>query len=332
MAMIKCAECGKEFSDRANACPNCGCPIEYQAEKSMGGEYHAADKLAPSVIVEHLTIAKELESERYTLLCTINKLQTKINRLGIKKEIEKPEFNMKHKVGVGFAIGWCIGFALGILIFFSKGSMAIHYSLFTSFGAGSISFLMSIFVCLSIKNKKNQNYLKLVHDDETRVADECREIDMLKQQQTYLRSKVEEISKSLDSLYSLNIIYPKYRYMVAVIRMLEYFESGRCTALTGADGAYNKYEDEVTQETIISRLDVAINCLYQLKENQHMLYDTLEDCLDTSDRIASQVSTLTDSNKNIEACSAVAAYNSKIAASNSDALVFIEAYKGANGL
>ena len=90
---------------------------------------------------------------------------------------------------------------------------------------------------------------------------------MLKQQQTYLRSKVEEISKSLDSLYSLNIIYPKYRYMVAVIRMLEYFESGRCTALTGADGAYNKYEDEVTQETIISRLDVAINCLYQLKED-----------------------------------------------------------------
>ena len=76
--------------------PNCGCPIEYQAEKNIGGEYHAADKLAPSVIVEHLTIAKELESERYTLLCTINKLQTKINRLGIKKEIEKPEFNMKH--------------------------------------------------------------------------------------------------------------------------------------------------------------------------------------------------------------------------------------------
>ena len=67
MAMIKCAECGKEFSDRADACPNCGCPIEYQAEKSIGGEYHAADKIAPSIIVEHLTIAKELETERYTL-------------------------------------------------------------------------------------------------------------------------------------------------------------------------------------------------------------------------------------------------------------------------
>lgn len=28
MALIKCSECGKEFSDKAQACPNCGCPID----------------------------------------------------------------------------------------------------------------------------------------------------------------------------------------------------------------------------------------------------------------------------------------------------------------
>ena len=27
MALIKCSECGHEVSDRASACPNCGCPI-----------------------------------------------------------------------------------------------------------------------------------------------------------------------------------------------------------------------------------------------------------------------------------------------------------------
>ncbi|MBO4327126.1 MAG: zinc ribbon domain-containing protein [Clostridia bacterium] len=27
MALIKCPECGKEISDRAKACINCGCPI-----------------------------------------------------------------------------------------------------------------------------------------------------------------------------------------------------------------------------------------------------------------------------------------------------------------
>ena len=34
MALIKCPECGKEISDRASACPNCGCPV---AEMSASG-------------------------------------------------------------------------------------------------------------------------------------------------------------------------------------------------------------------------------------------------------------------------------------------------------
>ena len=28
MALIKCPECGREISDKAKACPHCGCPIE----------------------------------------------------------------------------------------------------------------------------------------------------------------------------------------------------------------------------------------------------------------------------------------------------------------
>lgn len=30
MALIKCSECGKKFSDNAAACPHCGCPISAQ--------------------------------------------------------------------------------------------------------------------------------------------------------------------------------------------------------------------------------------------------------------------------------------------------------------
>ena len=33
MALIKCPECGKEVSDRADACPVCGFPISKEQEK-----------------------------------------------------------------------------------------------------------------------------------------------------------------------------------------------------------------------------------------------------------------------------------------------------------
>ena len=34
MALIKCSECGKEFSDKASACPNCACPNEIKKQVS----------------------------------------------------------------------------------------------------------------------------------------------------------------------------------------------------------------------------------------------------------------------------------------------------------
>ena len=36
MALIKCKECGKEFSDMAEACPNCGYNPTRAKEKEMG--------------------------------------------------------------------------------------------------------------------------------------------------------------------------------------------------------------------------------------------------------------------------------------------------------
>ena len=34
MALVKCKECGKEISDKAKTCPNCGCPIEDEFAKT----------------------------------------------------------------------------------------------------------------------------------------------------------------------------------------------------------------------------------------------------------------------------------------------------------
>jgi DNA-directed RNA polymerase subunit RPC12/RpoP len=49
MALIKCPECGKEISDKATACPNCGNPMNQQEEylccpKCGSRELHAEHK------------------------------------------------------------------------------------------------------------------------------------------------------------------------------------------------------------------------------------------------------------------------------------------------
>lgn len=39
MALIRCQECGKEISDKAKACPNCGCPLIIYPTKIKKNKY-----------------------------------------------------------------------------------------------------------------------------------------------------------------------------------------------------------------------------------------------------------------------------------------------------
>ena len=52
MALIKCSECGKEASDKANACPNCGAPIkEDPIKKEINAGINVTKKLAIVLII-----------------------------------------------------------------------------------------------------------------------------------------------------------------------------------------------------------------------------------------------------------------------------------------
>ena len=58
MALIKCPECGKEISDAAESCPNCGYPIKGQQALALG---------MLKVAVESLT-----DTQREILLSLVN--------------------------------------------------------------------------------------------------------------------------------------------------------------------------------------------------------------------------------------------------------------------
>ena len=96
-----------------------------------------------------------------------------------------------------------------------------------------------------------------------------------------LTGPIAEARNSLQQLYDKNVIYPKYRNMVAVCTIYEYLESGRCSALDGPNGAYNLYESELRQNLIINKLDEVIDNIAIIQNNQFQLYKKL-DAIETS--------------------------------------------------
>ena len=81
----------------------------------------------------------------------------------------------------------------------------------------------------------------------------------------------------LNKFYSTNVIYPKYRSLPAIASLFEYMLSERCYGLTGHEGAYNLYENELRLGHIISTLDSILSDIKEIKQNQRMLYDVVSE-------------------------------------------------------
>ena len=60
MALIKCSECGKEISDKANTCPNCGNPIEKRKVKTTIERISAffGSAIQGSVSIDNMVVGK----------------------------------------------------------------------------------------------------------------------------------------------------------------------------------------------------------------------------------------------------------------------------------
>lgn len=80
------------------------------------------------------------------------------------------------------------------------------------------------------------------------------------------------MKKMLDGHYSNGPIYRKYRTLPAICQLYEYFDSGRFTEL---GDAYNQYELEVRLDRLIDNSEKALQVLYQIRDNQRLLFDAL---------------------------------------------------------
>lgn len=85
MALIKCTECGKMFSDKAPTCPECGCPTEIVLKESRSPEnvkkWHLSSRQATASIIEEVENARTKAKSAERLFDSRNRsIQMKASR------------------------------------------------------------------------------------------------------------------------------------------------------------------------------------------------------------------------------------------------------------
>jgi len=95
----------------------------------------------------------------------------------------------------------------------------------------------------------------------------------------------DRIERQLKQHYEQDIVAEKYRNIIAVTQMYEYFELERCDTLTGPFGAYNLFESELRANIIIMQLD-------KIQQNQRMIYSAILELTAVIDSIGYEIGAL----------------------------------------
>lgn len=321
-----CRKCGTELHDDSLFCNKCGENLgaSMTSEVSHVTEQLSSnsDKLNTKDTTEYLEVVSKLENNKFALNRTRDTLTNKINTLGVRRNIPKPKYKSASIFWlIPLAIAWFVGLTM-IIVPGDFVRKVIGILLF------AIPSLPVVYIIIA-NTKIRQKYKNEINDDIQRAEAEKKRIPIYKNHIIEIDKDIKEIDISLNDLYSLNIIYSKYRNdIVAVNSFYEYFISGRVYSLaasrsSGNDGAYNLYENELRLDRITNKLDVIINQLEQIKENQYMLYNAIQE----ANSMAFEISRMADKISAVADNTSMTAYNAKITADNSSAIKFMNLWK-----
>lgn len=278
-------------------------------------------------LLKYLSHVGKLEAEVYTQEQIISKLTNQANHLGQGRKIDSPT-----PVAVGTNAtrkGATIGMAMGLL------PVCVYYILQidrAGFWDAIWIFIKMIFfgvlfgvilmvIGMQIGKKKDQKLARkmntenlmdvvlLKEQDKNRVQRELgiqkqihAQIQQVKQQQAHA-------TQVLGQFYDMDIVHPKYRSLVPIVTFCEYFETGRCTQLTGHEGAYNIYEQEVRLDKIATKMDVIIQKLDDIKAIQYDLYQVVSATNHTISKVVAENERMITILSDISENAALTAYN-----------------------
>lgn len=259
------------------------------AIKADGAAGAAQTELPPTAvenITTYLRLVVALEQSVYAQNQAIDQIQEKIGNLGLRRQFSRPEMPPLTPLfqGAGDGLSVCgLGALIGALVGTLWGSFLIGILA----GAAIAWTLVLIYTAVGnhASNREleagyRQRYLdykRAVADDNTRVKREIQERAGLMAALEKMEEQRQETAGVLRSFYDKDVIFPKYRNLAAVCGLYESFASGRCSALTGVDGAYRELEEKARTKGSYARLDTAISHLEQIKESQHTFYETIQE-------------------------------------------------------
>lgn len=95
--------------------------------------------------------------------------------------------------------------------------------------------------------------------------------------------------------------------------------------MTGPNGAYNLYELELRQNTVISPLNTIISNLEQIRQNQYILYNELVQITQNTHKIAGELRAIRGYTYTLTQFAALNTYYTGLAAASSSAMAFYHA-------
>lgn len=329
-----CINCGNQINNNSKFCEFCGTRL------SSNDAYNNSSDKNNQTIVSHLETAGMLEKRIYEINKIIQDLSYRIERLRIMRKVQKESKNelINFSWLWIFPIAWII---ISLCLIFSNEEhpilaiLLLYYSTFPFFKKAAIvaailtaiplifNFIINLVNSIMIDLRYKEN----VRVNEQKYSEALQKAEILENEKRNLLQKREQAELYLEQVYSKNVLYPKYRNMIAVLTILEYFLSGRCDSFVGHEGAYNLYEYELRQNIIINSLEVIQYSLEQIKQNQYMLYQAIKDSQNRLETLSYEFSNISSSIGTLENNSKISAYNSKIAADNSKILAYLEMAK-----
>lgn len=167
---------------------------------------------------------------------------------------------------------------------------------------------------------ENENYERKLKIEE--------ELNYLNNQINCIKEVKKQTENTLAQFYEKNIIYPKYRDLIAVASFNDYLMSGVCSELEGHEGCYNKYDIEIRLNTIIYKIDEVLDNLDKIEKNQHSLYIEMKNCSSKLENIMEGMSSVVNEIENLRDQNAMAIETQK----NSNAVLEFYAEENARNI